>query len=93
MSKKNDWRIHTTQMVPTNSVPVTTPQYCTGLYNAEPNAIKQYLFTYIYVWTENGFSFWLFPICLRDDIIYGYIWEGESWIYSTVDRSLILSVY
>ena len=45
---------------------------------------------YIYVWVEDGPSFWMFPTNLSDEgLLAGYIWTREQWSEHAVLSSSI----
>lgn len=78
---------------PPSPPPVITPQYCPSLRYPPPRILYQVLFTYIYVWTTSGTSFWMYPVSFYNYILYGYIWDGERWIYDQIEYHKIDSIY
>ena len=67
-----------------NSV-AAPPPYIGMKKNATYSVLRHYLKRNIYVWLkDNNYSFWVYPIRLGKDILYGYIWDNYKWTYSNI---------
>lgn len=53
------------------------------------NSIKPYTYRLVYIWTNNGNSFWAWLVYADEDIAYGYRWKDRSWIYFGLDSNNI----
>lgn len=78
---------------PPAPAPNVIPGYCSRLYNAVPELLKMYLYTYIYVWLNPYESFWMYPTTLDSYRISGYIWKNFLWAYTELDLRNIDSFF
>ena len=47
--------------------------------------LNQYLLSNIYVWLKDtGKSFWMYPVRINKNIIYGYVWKNHKWNYTYI---------
>jgi hypothetical protein len=53
------------------------------------------LYRFTYVWLHNDRSFWFYPIHVDHNFVYGYRWNGYTWIYRQINlhRILFFSCY
>jgi len=78
---------------PPSPPPVITPHYSRTLTDL-PVDLKNYLYTYVYLWTTDDGSFWMYPISITpDNKLYGYQWNRNSWRLVELDRSQIDSLF
>ena len=49
---------------------------------AHPELLKNCLFTYVFLWMQNGKSFWMYPTGSSVDKLSGYVWDGVRWKYA-----------
>lgn len=69
--------------------PVFTPAYCSVMKGTGPEFIRQYIGMFVYVWTVKGSGFWLFPVFIRANILYGYVWRRSQPRYIRLQISKI----
>jgi len=55
----------------------------------DPGGISNCMFRFVYIWLENGQSFWAFPVFVGPRSISGFRWTGWSWVYFGIDLRLI----
>lgn len=60
-----------------------------SLKAVEPGAIKPCKFRYIYIWLENGRSFWAYLTFVGNRSVSGYRWNGRRWVYFGIDMRQI----
>ena len=64
---------------PPSPPPVIIPHYSKTLVSI-PDVLDKYLYRYIYLWTKNNESFWMYPIALSQcNMLSGYQWEKNFW--------------
>ena len=51
----------------------------------EPGAIRPCKFQYVYIWLNNGSSFWAWLTYVGRKSVSGYRWTGHKWVYFGVD--------
>ena len=44
------------------------------------------------IWLNDGSVFWMVPIRITEDYIYGYIWRNDEWVLSKVQREKVSSI-
>jgi len=67
---------------PPSPPPNISPTSCHGFNDAIPKFLRQHMRMYIYVWMYTGQSFWMYPVSLNNERIYGHIWNGQRWVYT-----------
>ncbi|MGZ4135284.1 MAG: hypothetical protein ACXVC1_07600 [Tumebacillaceae bacterium] len=78
---------------PTTPPPSFTPQQPhtayhhpgTGVYAVDPGAIRPCRNRYVYIWLNNGRSFWAYPTYVGPTSLAGYRWNGRYWEYFGID--------
>lgn len=75
--------------------PSPPPDFQPGYSYLEPRAdhIKNCMYSYIYVWLEDGQSFWMYPTVVDEEYINGYIWNKPLWTYYEFEWPAINSYY
>ena len=74
---------------PSHPPPGSVPQYCGCLKNTGPEYISQCMKHFIYAWTKFGNSFWIYPVDIRDGILFCHAWDGNDWRYIQLPVDLI----
>ncbi len=78
---------------PKGAPPRMTPTQSPGLRAIDPGAIRQCMYTYVYIWLENGQNFWFYPTFVGRRSISGYRWTRFGWAYTGFDLDMIQSFY
>jgi len=78
---------------PPAPAPEVVPGYCQRFYNLSPEILSMYLYSYIYIWITPFESFWMYPINVDINYIYGYIWINNLWVHTQFDWRNINSFY
>lgn len=78
---------------PPSPPPSAVPQYCPCLRNTGSEYIGQYLNSLVYVWTIYRNSFWLYPVDIIGDVLFGYVWDDSDWEYIKININLMDSLY
>ena len=78
---------------PSTPPPRGIPRYSPALRGLGPSFIPECLNHFIYVWTIYGNSFWMYPVDLIDNLLFGYAWDGSDWKYIRIPVNLIDSFY
>lgn len=73
---------------PPSRTPVR-PQGRAGVYRISPGSIANCMYQYVYIWLDNGNSFWFYPVYLSHSTIAGYRWNGYTWRYTGIDLNRI----
>lgn len=50
--------------------------------NAYKELLRNCLFTYLFIWMTDGYSYWLYPNDYNSQMLSGYVWNGYSWQYA-----------
>jgi hypothetical protein len=58
-----------------------------GAYAVDPGAIRRCLYRYVYIWLENGRSFWAWLTFVGRTSVAGWRWNGYRWVYFGIDLS------
>lgn len=80
-------------MKPQHKPPVFIPKYCPALRGTAKEFIKQYIGMYVYIWTVNGKGFWIYPMYIRKNRLYGYIWQHSRPRFIRLNLSKIDCLY
>lgn len=75
--------------LPPSPPPTVRPTYSLGLHRTSHEFIRQNMLMYIYVWMCTGQSFWMYPIKIDNNKIYGHIWNEQQWIYMALHLNSI----
>jgi len=78
---------------PANPPPSVNPQYSPFLKNTGPEYIRQYIKSFVYIWTRYKNSFWFYPVDFAGDNAFGYAWDGSDWKYITIKIDQIDCIY
>lgn len=81
------------QKTPTTRPPNVIPKYCRAMKGTGPNFIQQHIGFLVYIWTVSGSSFWMYPMGIRNGVLYGYIWKASHYRYSQLRVSMIDCLY
>ncbi|NRZ95512.1 hypothetical protein [Clostridium tetanomorphum] len=78
---------------PSGPPPSFTPSKKSGpeLKAVDPGAIRPCTFRYIYIWLDNGRSFWAYLVYVGRTSVAGWRWTGRRWVYFGVDTRRIES--
>ena len=78
---------------PPSPPPVVVPHYVRSFADI-PVTLSNYLYSYIYIWTINDGSFWMYPISITScNKICGYKWDRSFWRLVELDSSQVDSLY
>jgi len=82
---------------PLSPPPAITPN-CTDtntmVRNITMSMLRNCLHHFIYVWTKNEDSFWMFPTAYtQDHILCGYKWDCELWKFYKIRYVEIVNFY
>ncbi len=80
-------------LYPPSPAPSVIPTGCSWNKNENPDMILKYVFLYIYVWTDSENSFWMYPIGIWYNNIYGYIWDNSKWKYEKIHINSIDRIF
>lgn len=64
-------------------------QYGTMLKAVEPGTIRLCTYRYVYLWLDNGRSFWAWLLYVGRTSVYGWRWNGFRWINFGLDTRRI----
>ncbi|MFZ5351288.1 MAG: hypothetical protein ACOZCL_01045 [Bacillota bacterium] len=74
---------------PSGPPPVKTPakpdKGKVGLYAVDPGAIRPCRYQFVYIWLDNGRSFWAWLTFVGPRSAAGYRWTGNRWRYFGID--------
>ena len=56
-----------------------------SLYRVDPGAIRPCKYRYVYIWLENGRSFWAWLTYVGRNSVAGWRWNGYYWTYFGTD--------
>ena len=59
----------------------------------DAGAIKPCKYMYVYIWLENGTSFWAWLTYVGKRSVAGYKWNGNRWVYFGTDLRCIQSFH
>jgi len=76
---------------PSNPPPAFLPQQSPSLYMIDPGAIRPCTFQFVYLWLEDGRSFWAWLTFVGRRSVAGWRWFGNRWIYFGTDIDNISS--
>ena len=68
-----------------NMIPMGSPEG----YAIDPGAITPCLNKYVYLWLENGKSFWAYLTFVGRRSASGYRWNCNRWVYFSIDLKRI----
>jgi len=73
--------------------PYTIPKYCSIMRGTGPAVIGQHVGLLVYIWTVSGSGFWMYPTSIRNNVVYGYVWDGTRYQYTFFEISQIDCLY
>ncbi|MGY0373428.1 hypothetical protein [Clostridium sp. JNZ J1-5] len=56
-----------------------------GVKAVDPGSIRRCMFRYVYIWLDNGRSFWAWVTYVGRRSLSGYRWMGYRWVYFGID--------
>jgi hypothetical protein len=62
-----------------------------GVFAVDPGAIRPCTFQFVYLWLENGRSFWAWLTFVGRQSAAGFRWNGFRWVYFGIDLRQIQS--
>jgi len=72
--------------MPSSPPPYYTPQKKQfQQYAVSPGSIRRCMFRYVYIWLDNGRSFWAWITRVDRRTVSGWRWNGRRWVYFGVD--------
>lgn len=92
-NNKSVFKINDSSNIPPSRPPNITPLCCKCKKKFDAESLKPYINSFIYVWLINGSSFWMYPKSIKNNMLCGYIWIGESWETICIGFGLIQSIY
>lgn len=54
------------------------------------NRFRRCLNRFTFIWLFNGNSFWFYPIFVRNQLVFGFRWNGRNWVNDTINMRRIL---
>jgi hypothetical protein len=90
---KTDFVKRKVVLFPPSPAPNTIPDGCSWCSKDDIGILEQFKFLYIYVWCSDGNSFWLYPIAILKDLIYGYVHENLKWKYTKLEINKIDRIF
>jgi len=78
---------------PSMPPPPFIPVYCSALEPLSQDFVESQMNRYVYVWLDNGMSFWFCPILLEGHSVSGYAWIDEQLVYIYFDICRINNMY
>jgi hypothetical protein len=80
--------------IPPSPPPTATPHYSGRIANSIPGMLQNCLNSYVYIWTKNDGSFWMYPTSyISDHMLFGYQWDRGFWRYIDIDFRQIDSYF
>ncbi|NLJ88489.1 MAG: hypothetical protein GX327_06900 [Epulopiscium sp.] len=76
---------------PTGAPPSFIPQQSPSLYMIDPGAIRSCTFQFVYIWLNDGSSFWAWLTFVGRRSVAGWRWFRNRWIYFGTDLDNISS--
>ncbi|NLK21630.1 MAG: hypothetical protein GX308_06025 [Epulopiscium sp.] len=76
---------------PPSFVPQQMPQKSIELYKIDPGAIRPCTHQFVYIWLNNGQSFWAWLAFVGRNSVAGWRWSGFRWVYFGTDLDNITS--
>lgn len=76
---------------PTGAPPSFQPQQSPSLFMIDPGAIRSCINQYVYIWLEDGRSFWAWLTFVGRRSIAGWQWVRNRWVYFGTDINNISS--
>ena len=70
---------------PAGGPPGYTPKREGAPGPADPGAIRAHIGGYVYIWTDKGGSFWMYPTYAGRSYVSGYRWTPAGWVYAGLD--------
>lgn len=70
---------------PSGPPPRIRPQRRPSITAVDPGAIRRCVFSFVYIWLDNGREFWAFPVYVGRRSIAGFRWTGFNWVYFGTD--------
>lgn len=67
------------------------PQEGASLHAVSPGSIRPCTYRYVYIWLENGRSFWAWLTNVDRRTATGWRWDGRRWVYFGIDLRRIES--
>lgn len=80
----NNFKKRRNTQKPMAPAPKVIPGYCSCMEGTGSSMIQNQLNYYTYVWTNNGNSFWMFPVDYGSGVVSGYIWNGYGWEFASL---------
>jgi hypothetical protein len=74
---------------PSGSPPDVIPRLAPRVRAIDAGAIRGAMFKMIYVWLEDGQSFWFFPTYVGRESVAGFRWGRFGWTYAGFDLRLV----
>ncbi|MCK6256641.1 hypothetical protein LCY76_08545 [Fictibacillus sp. KIGAM418] len=77
---------------PPTAVPQASPALLSGqpgTFAIDPGAIRPCLYRYVYIWLNNGQSFWAWLTFAGFRSVAGFRWNGFRWNYFGIDSNRI----
>ncbi len=88
---QDDYSIY--RQFPSGPPPKQVPQVTPGLTAVDPGAIRRCRYRFVYIWLENGRSFWAWLTFVGRRSIAGYRWIRNRWVYFGTDLRNISDFY
>ena len=76
---------------PPTFTPQQSPGHGPGTFAVDPGAIRPCTFRYVYIWLNNGDSFWAWLVYVGRRSVAGWRWTGRRWVYFGIDLRSIES--
>lgn len=73
---------------PPSNIPVKA-QAGVGTLAVDPGSLRRCRFRYVYIWLDNGRSFWVWLTFVGSRSISGWRWTGRRWVYFGIDTRRI----
>lgn len=78
---------------PPSPAPYAVPQRCRGGFRVDGRTLRQYIFSYIYIWNQNHTSYWMYLTKVDNTTAYGYVWHDNQWVYAKLYHNEIECMY
>lgn len=92
-NNRHDIRKPESASAPRMAPPSYIPKQAAQLRAIEPGAIEGCIYSYTYIWLQNGQHFWFYPTFIGRRSISGYRWMGSRWVYMGFDLRMIDSFF
>ncbi|EDU36015.1 MULTISPECIES: hypothetical protein [Clostridium] len=84
--------INITLSPPSDSIPedlINKDKSDVCTYAVDPGALRPCVFKYVYIWLDNGNSFWAWLTYVGRKSASGWRWNSQRWVYFGVDLNCI----